>query len=250
MGNPSAAARGFFSALQFITVIPLGKGGIWEPRGMIAWFPAVGLVLGGLLAGVDFLAGRLWSPVGAALADVAFLAAVTGGFHLDGLADTADGLYGRRPRERALEIMKDSRIGAMGVLAILFGLTLKGVGIAGLESQRPWLLWLVPAYARAAMVVGIRALPYGRGAEGTGFALFETRLGWGALTGLPVLALLSLGLGWPGALTLNAGFALVCAGLVAAYRRKLGCITGDMLGAMAEITEALIFFLMSARGFA
>jgi adenosylcobinamide-GDP ribazoletransferase len=240
--------RAFIAALRFITAIPLGRGGSWDPRGMIPHFPLVGLLLGGILVAADALAGRFWSPAAAALVDVVVLVGLTGAFHLDGLADTADGLYGARGRERALEIMKDSRIGAMGMIAVAVCLALKWAGISGLGPERGWLLLLVPAYARAAMVVGIRFLPYGRGAEGTGFELFAAPLGARAFAGLLILGLLSLGLGWPGALMLNAGFALVCAGLLAWYGRKLGCITGDMLGAMTEVTEALLFLLMSARG--
>lgn len=240
--------RAFIAALQFITAIPLGRGGSWDPRGMIPHFPLVGLLLGGILLAVDAVAVRFWSPAVAALVDVVALAALTGAFHLDGLADTADGLYGTRGRERALEIMKDSRIGAMGMIAVALCLAVKWAGISGLDAQRGWLLLLVPAYARAAMLVGMRFLPYGRGAEGTGHALFAEPLGPGVFVGLLAVVLISLGLGWPGTLVLNGGFALVCVGLLAWYRRKVGCITGDMLGAMTEVTEAGLFLLMSAKG--
>ena len=103
----------FIAAIQFLTILPLGARGTYAPRAMIPWFPAVGLLLGLLLALFDMLVSHLWAPPAAAALDVVLLMVLTGALHLDGLGDTADGLYGHRPAARALEIMKDSRIGTM-----------------------------------------------------------------------------------------------------------------------------------------
>ncbi len=99
---------------------------------MIPYFPLVGLLLGGFVSVFDRLILNLWSQPVASLLDVVLLVFLTGALHLDGLGDTADGLYGNRPRERALEIMKDSRIGVMGLTAIVCGLAVKWAGIVGL----------------------------------------------------------------------------------------------------------------------
>ncbi|MCK7507856.1 MAG: adenosylcobinamide-GDP ribazoletransferase [Desulfobacterales bacterium] len=122
---------------------------------MVPWFPAVGLLLGALLALFDLAAARLLEPVtAAAVLDVVLLAVLTGAFHLDGLGDTADGLFSHRPRERMLEIMKDSRIGAMGVVAVVPVLAVKWAGISGLSATpRRLLLILVPAYARCGILL-------------------------------------------------------------------------------------------------
>jgi adenosylcobinamide-GDP ribazoletransferase len=237
----------FLAALQFITVLPLGPRGLYAPRDMIAWFPMVGLALGLLLCACDQLAAALWSPIAAAVLDVIFLMIITGAFHLDGLGDTADGLYGHREREQALAIMKDSRIGSMALVTVVACLALKTIGIAGLQTDRALLLLLVPAYARGAMVFGIRWLPYGRSQEGTGFDLFTRPLTISSFAGfLPIIALSFL-LGTKMA-ALIFFFTLVVALTLVFYKHKIGCITGDMLGAMTEITEASLFFLMAMRG--
>ena len=233
----------FIAAIQFLTILPLGSRGTYAPRAMIPWFPAVGLLLGVMLALFDRLVSGLWASPAVAVLDVILLMVLTGALHLDGLGDTADGLYGHRPAARALEIMKDSRIGAMALVTVVAALALKWSGLAGVTQHRFLVLALVPAYARSAMLFGIRALPYGR-SEGTGYDLFATPLALRDFSGVIVVVALSLLLGWP-ALILNLAYFLLVWGTVIYYRRKIGCITGDMLGAMAEVTESVLFLLMA-----
>jgi adenosylcobinamide-GDP ribazoletransferase len=180
----------------------------------------------------------------ASLLDILFLAVLTGAFHLDGLGDAADGLLGQRPKEKALTIMKDSRLGTMGLVAIVFGLALKWAGIAGLDANRTLLLIIVPAYARGGMLFGMRFLEYGRPDGGTGLDFFKNRLEWTAFWGLTAPVALSLFLGWT-ALWLNLSFVALTTVLIWYYKRRVGCITGDMLGAMAEILESGLFLLIS-----
>jgi len=236
--------KSFIGAIQFLTVLPLGARGTYAPRAMIPWFPVVGLLLGVLLALFDLLVTHLWAPQAAAVLDVILLMALTGALHLDGLGDTADGLYGHRPAGRALDIMKDSRIGAMALVTVAAVLALKWSGLAGVVQHRFLVLVLIPAYARGAMLFGIHALPYGRSSEGTGFDLFAKPLGRRDFSGLMAVVAFSLLLGWP-ALILNLAYLLLVWGALVYYRRKIGCITGDMLGAMAEVTESALFFLMA-----
>jgi adenosylcobinamide-GDP ribazoletransferase len=236
--------KSLIAAIQFLTILPLGAKGTYAPRAMIVWFPLVGLLVGGLLAVFDMLVSQLWAPPAVAVLDVIVLMVLTGALHLDGLGDAADGLYGRRTAARALEIMKDSRIGAMALVTVVAVLALKWSGLAGLKTHRILLLALIPAYARSAMLFGIRALPYGRSSDGTGYDLFVTPLGSRDFSGFLVVAVLSLLLGWP-AVILNLGFLLMVGVMLTYYRRKIGCITGDMLGAMAEVTESVLFLLMA-----
>lgn len=235
--------RNLISALQFITILPLGKAEAFEPPKMIPYFPLVGILLGLLVALFDTLVAGFWTPQVVALLDVLLLAVLTGAFHLDGLADTADGLFSPRTRDQALEIMKDSRIGVMGLVAILFGLALKWGGIANLEAHRTILLIMIPAYARAGILFGMRYLPYGR-PDGTGRPFFKEKLSiksfWGLI--LPVGLSLIIGLK---AIWLNLAFAVIIASILFFYKKRMGCITGDMLGAMTEITEAGLFLLIS-----
>ena len=235
--------RNFIAALQFMTVLPLGKVESFDPPKMVQWFPLVGVLLGLLLALFDAVVIRLWTAPVAALLDVILLAVLTGAFHLDGLGDTADGLLSPSSRDKALEIMKDSRIGTMGLIAILFGLALKWSGIAGLDFHRSILLIMIPAYARAGILFAMRFFPYGR-SNGTGKPFFDQKLTlkhfWGLV--LPVGLSLTIGLN---AIWLNLSFAIIITGILLFYKKRLGVITGDMLGAMIEITEAGLFLMAS-----
>ena len=237
----------FISAIQFITILPWGRAERFDPQRIIPFFPLVGIVLGVLVALFDFVAVSLWGKTVAALLDVIFLAVLTGAFHIDGLGDAADGLLGQRPKERILEIMKDSLLGTMGLVAIVAGLSIKWAGIAGLESNRSLLLIIVPALARAGMLFGMRYLPYGRPEGGTGTGFFNHELKPAAFWALSVPVLLSVLLGWQ-AIWLIICFAAITAGLIRYYKKRLGCITGDMLGAMTEILEAGLFLLVSMGG--
>lgn len=239
--------KNLLSAIRFMTVMPLGRPGVHDPKAMVPYFPIVGLLLGGMTAAFDHLALRMWSTPVASLLDVLFLVLLTGAFHLDGLGDTADGLLGHRPGEKVLAIMKDSRIGVMGLTAVICGLSLKFAGIASLASDRGLLLVIIPAYARAGMIFGIRYLSYGRSEEGIGYAFFGASLKYSAFAGclLPVFFSLFLGVK---AIWLNACFATLLLILLGYYKKRLGCITGDMLGALTEALEALLFLLVSIRG--
>ena len=237
----------FIASLQFISGLPLGKLRPFDPKGIIINFPLAGLAIGLILALFDRLAISLWPPAVAAALDVALLAIITGGFHLDGLADAADGLYGQREREKSLAIMKDSRVGAMGLIAVVCLLLTKASALGALDDSRFLALCIVPAYARGAMIFGMRFLSYARGEEGTGSAFFETELTLRDFRYLMVPVILSLFLGWRGLLA-NLVFAAVTAALLAIYRKKLGGITGDLLGAMAEIMETALFLSISIGG--
>lgn len=233
------------SCLTFITILPAGKNTAYSPVGMIRFFPVVGLIIGALLVVTDLIASRLWAPPVAALVDLVFLVGVTGAFHLDGLGDAADGMFSHRGRERALEIMKDSRIGMMGLVAVVLGLALKFAGIwsiktSGSQFQVMGILLVVPAYARASMIFGIKYLHYGRKGPGTGKDLFNRPMEALDFIYCLIPLLISLFLGYKG-LVLNLGFCLGTIVILRFYKKYMNCITGDMLGAMTEVLEALLF---------
>ncbi len=237
--------RNLFAALRFITILPLGKQEKFDPRGMVPFFPIIGLLLGAMVSLFDLAAVQLWPLPVTALLDVLFLLFLTGAFHLDGLGDTADGLYGHCQKEAALAIMKDSRIGVMGLVAIIAGLSIKWAGIANLYENRNFFLLIIPAYARASMLFGMYYLQYGRPDGGTGKPFFENKIKPTAFWGLLILIGLSVFLGWRG-IFLNIAFVLFVIVILVYYKRKLNCITGDMLGAMTEITESGLFLVASA----
>ena len=240
----------FRSALLFITILPAGTSVAYFPMGMIKFFPLVGLVIGCLLALVDQVASFFWPPAAVAVLDVCFLTLVTGAFHLDGLGDTADGIFSHQSKERALEIMKDSRTGMMGLVAVFCILALKTAGIfslktAGMGYQAPILMLIIPAYSRGAMIFGIRFFRYGRLEKGTGKDLFERPVSVSAFAFFLIPVVISFFLGYKG-LVLNVMFVLVLSVMLAFYKKKIGSITGDMLGALNEVMEAMLFMAAGA----
>ena len=240
----------FRSAILFITILPAGKNVAYSPIGMIKYFPVVGLILGGLLLVFDVTISYFWPPLVVAVLDVIFLVVVTGAFHLDGLGDTADGLFSHRSREKVLEIMKDSRTGMMGLVAVFCILAVKIAGIysvktSGTHFQTLALLLIVPAYSRSAMIFGIRFLDYGREKTGTGLDFFEKEIGLKDFFFVLIPMIISLFLGYKG-LVLNLVFLGTLLLVLGFYKKKLNCITGDMLGALNEIMEAVLFLATGA----
>lgn len=238
--------KNLIAAIQFITILPVGKHGKFQPEKMIPFFPVVGILLGLMVSLLDQIVLLIWSKPVASLLDVLFLIIITGAFHLDGLGDTADGLYGHRTKEKALSIMKDSRIGVMGIVAIICGLSVKWAGIIGLDVWRSLLLIIIPAYARGSILFGIWFLEYGRTDGGTGQPFFQNKLTITDFCWLIVPVLLSIFLGFK-AILLNLVFLIIIAGILLFYKNKVNCITGDMLGAMVEITEAGLFLFVSIQ---
>ena len=238
------------SAILFITILPAGKNVAYSPMGMIKFFPVVGLILGAGLMAFDVIISQFWPPAVVAVLDVVFLIVVTGAFHLDGLGDAADGLFSHRPKQRALEIMKDSRTGMMGLVAVFCILAVKTAGIysvktSGTHLQILALLLIIPSYSRSAMLFGIKVLDYGRKETGTGLDLFENSIGLKDFYFVLIPVVISLFLGYKG-LVLNLVFLGTLLLVLGFYKTKLNCITGDMLGAMNEIMEAVLFLATGA----
>lgn len=238
--------RNLIAGIQFLTIIPCGPTQPLNSRKALPLFPICGLIVGGVLTLIDMGAAKVWSRTTVAVIDVVTLAIITGALHLDGLGDTADGLYGRRPRDKALAIMKDSRIGAIGMVVVTCCLALKWAGISEINRFRPYWLLLVPAFARTTILLGIQWLPYGRPDGGTGHSFFQNvpRLAdyWAVLLLLTLTALLTK---W-GIAIITVGFTALVAFIMFYYWRKIKCITGDMLGAMIESVETGLFLLLAA----
>ena len=235
------------AAVEFLTPIRVYRGGVLSEAAIgssSAYFPAVGLLLGLALLGLDRLLSSVLPVTAASAVLVAFLAVATGFLHLDGVADTADGLLGGSTPERRLEIMRDSRIGAFGAAALVLVLLLEWTALASLVP--PWRgpgLVLFPILGRTAMVAAIAAFPYAR-SEGLGFVFRRHVWPWAA----PAAAVLSLGLsilcfGISG--TALWGASLLVAALMGfALWPRLGGLTGDTYGAICEITQVVILLLM------
>ena len=239
------AGRAALAAVGFLTLVPVGRarlGGDDVARGALL-FPLVGAGIGalaGLLAtGLD---ARLGVLLAAALA-VALEAVLTGAIHLDALADTADGV-GARTRERALAAMREPAIGAYGAVVLGLDLLVKTAAVAAVAAGPEPVLALAAAFAlgRAAPLALASAFPYAREDEGIGRALAgRPVLAAGVALGLAVAVVL---VGVRG-LWLVGGAALAVAAL-ALVARRLGGVTGDVLGASAELGTT--FALVAAAG--
>jgi adenosylcobinamide-GDP ribazoletransferase len=227
--------KAFLGAIGFLTILPVGDHGV-PPARMTPCFPLVGLLLGALIGGFDLFAIQWWPRAVVGALDVILLLVLTGALHMDGLGDTADGLYGQRTPRKALAIMKDSRVGAMGAIAMAACILLKASALAALPAPRIVLLLVIPALARSTPLFAMRLLPYGRPEGGTGSAFFEKPIGLRDYWGLPLVLALGLLTGMRLGVLLIV-FAMTVIVVLSYYRRKLGCITGDMLGALIEVTE-------------
>jgi adenosylcobinamide-GDP ribazoletransferase len=237
-------------ALRYLTVLPLPRSRVAGDLGRAAgWFPVVGLGLGACLALASLAVDRVVPPGVGAMLMVALWTALTGGLHLDGLADTCDGLGGGWSRERALSIMRDARSGPYGVTAIVLVLGLKAAALASLPEGLAWrALVLAPVLGRAGPLLLVRLCPPAR-PEGAGHALAAGARWPTLLTGGLVAVLASVAmLGAWGALALGAS-GLLARGLAAYLRRRLGGFTGDTLGALIEITEAGVLTLAVSLDF-
>ncbi len=236
-------------AASFLTLLPVAPTARASPREVAAsfgWFPLIGFAIGGLLAIEDRLLTPIFMPGLRAVLIVATLAAITGGLHLDGLADTADALAARKDREHALEILRDSRIGVFGTLALIFVLALKCVAIASLPgSRRAAALYVAPGLARWAMVAVSQRITYLR-EPGAGSALLSDRGGsyFMLASTIAVLALIPITAWWVCAAVLAA--ALTTSWLRWFYRRWLGGVTGDLIGAAGELVEVTVLLCAAA----
>ncbi|MBW1647917.1 MAG: adenosylcobinamide-GDP ribazoletransferase [Deltaproteobacteria bacterium] len=241
----SALLDDLAGALQFLTILPLGPSDRFDPRRVMRFFPVAGIVIGSLVSAFDALATLVLPlPVAAAL-DVALLALVTGALHLDGLADTADGLLGPHDRTRALAIMKDSRVGAMGVVTVALVLIVKTVALGAVSDHRTLALILVPAFARSAMMVAMAVMPYARKGGGTGRAFFHPPARAVDLAAIALPLGLSVFLGWR-CIVIITVFAAVTILMLQFYRRRMGGVTGDLIGALGEVVEAALWVALVA----
>lgn len=247
-----AILRHFLLAVQFLTRLPV-PGTLTTTEEELgrsaAFFPLVGIIVGGGTALV-FVLALLALPLSASvLLAIAFTTFITNGFHEDGLADTFDGLGGGWTKERALEIMRDSRLGTYGTLALVFLVLGKYTFLSSLEPRQIW-RWLIVAHtaSRWTVLPLCSWLPYAR-AEGQG-KLVAKQIGVPALlfASFTFLAV-SLLLPWRASLFTIVVTAVLILVSGFYFKQRLGGITGDCLGAVNQLTELALylFALVLAR---
>jgi adenosylcobinamide-GDP ribazoletransferase len=242
----------FLAALQLLTSIPLSIKRELSSTHIgraTAWFPLVGLILGGILAGLNWLMGFvLPTPVANALL-IVVLVMLTGAMHLDGFADTCDGMAGHKSIEERWKIMHDSHTGAFGVVGVVLLLLVKYVSLNSLPAEyMTATLLFMPVVSRWAMVYAIFAFPYAR-PEGLGKA-YKKATRWPQITIATVCTLVIATALYP--LFSVAGFLLIGGILIFTtllslyYKHKFAGLTGDTYGAINESTEVmtLIFVII------
>ena len=230
--------RGLLVALGFLTRIPVPVRVFDDARAQrtsLAWYPMVGVIVGALVTALFLVLPREHALLSAALTLLAWVA-LTGGLHLDGLADSADAWVGGfGDRARTLEIMKDPRSGPAGVTAIVLLLLLKFAALSSLSPANAWLLGLSPLLARAALTAAFVTTPYVR-SGGLGSALKDApRVACVVALLCAIAACVACRL--PGVFALGAAI-VVFALWRRACMRRLGGFTGDTAGALAELVEA------------
>lgn len=242
--------KDFISALQFLTTIRIAKLAVSSTeefaRSML-YFPLVGLLIGGLLTAIGYGAAIRLTPgvVGAVILVTEIM--LSGGLHLDGYMDTMDGIFSGRPREKILEIMKDSRVGAHSVIAVGGLFILKYALLVEAVSLNLWpVIVLMPALGRFTQGIGTALFPYARPEGlGKGFAQFFS---WRhlAITGVYTAGAAYLLLNWRG-LVLWGAVALWGWVFARFVTGRIGGLTGDVYGAISELSElaALLFAVLA-----
>jgi adenosylcobinamide-GDP ribazoletransferase len=236
---------GLRAAIRFLTILPV-TGGDAPPGKAAAFFPLVGAALGAAGAGIYLLAANAFSVSIAALATVAFWIAISGVLHEDGLADVADAVRAGRSRERVLAILKDSRVGTYGAMAILLSVLARWQALEYLATTHVALaLIAAQAVPRAAMVaMAWCSRPAG---SGLGFALASTLTTPAAVGAMAQGVAAALLCGWRPGLAMIAGSVLTVQASRGWFYLRIGGVTGDCLGFTEQLIEIFILLMFACR---
>jgi adenosylcobinamide-GDP ribazoletransferase len=238
----------FFLALSLLTSFPVRLKDAPQPgdSGRSAgWYPLIGALIGAAAAAVYWGAAQVFPPLLAALLSTAAWIALTGGLHLDGLADCCDGLLHASSPERRLEIMKDPRLGTFGGVGFCLAILLKMACLAALPPARVWIALPLAAAAGRWLLLPAARQPMARpGGMGADFALGLSGFAFlpASLTVLPFIALA----GWPGA----AAFLLAALAawlIIRMAKSRLGGLTGDVMGLLVEAGELVVLLTLCVK---
>jgi adenosylcobinamide-GDP ribazoletransferase len=242
----------FITGFQFLTRIPIKTQTQWMPESFshsVKFFPIIGGIIGLILSGFLYGAQSFWGgklPVHlVAIGLILLEIIITGGLHCDGLMDTIDGIFSGKSRERMLEIMKDSRVGAFGAMSFCLLIFVKYSLIMDIDpTLLPLAILVMPIVGRTAVVAGITLYPYAR-AEGLGKVFYQSAHKYTLYVAGLCSALLLIPLGQLVMISGVAGiaFALLFSEYVS---KRLGGLTGDVYGAIIELTEivTLLVFII------
>lgn len=241
-------ARSLRAAVSFLTVLPVANrdGSPGERLGR-AYFPAIGALIGLAAALAFVVGGAVATPLLGAAAAVTVLFVLTGAIHLDGLADSADGLLGRGDLARRLEVMRDPRLGSYGVTAIVLVIVLDLAAVASMSPGRAVAaLVIAGALSRLATLSVITFVPYVR-ETGLGVAAWDSRHRGIDLVVGSASAAIVCALDWRRALLALPFVALTAVLVAVVARRRLGGATGDICGATAELCQLAALLAFAVR---
>ncbi|RQD78647.1 MAG: adenosylcobinamide-GDP ribazoletransferase [Candidatus Syntrophonatronum acetioxidans] len=240
--------KGFLIALQFLTRIPVKIEGSIEEGDLINslyYYPLIGFIIGILLVLVNSLLVS-YLPLGArSVVLLTIIVFVSGGLHLDGFMDTMDGICSGKDRERSLEIMRDSRVGAFGVLGLVLILLLKLTFLQNISGQAlNSALLVMPVASRWTVVVNMTMASYARQDFGLGKVMIDNA-GWKEVLVTMIFTLIiSVYLLGFQALSLLLLLLIFTWFWSVFLKGKIGGLTGDTLGALLEMSEVLVLFIL------
>ena len=240
--------RRFILAFQFLTIIPLAKKLTFSEEDLgksMFYFPLVGLAIGGCLVATRILISSHLPPVVVDALVVTLLVVLTGSMHLDALADTTDAVASGKDREGKLRVMKDTRVGAMGVVSICLVILLKYVMILALPmSLKNQALLLMPVLGRWGQVMLAYSTDYAGLTRGLGFPFTDQVTLMTFVLASFVSALIAIFLFLVQGIFVAAGVVVFMLLYCLFFKRTFGGVTGDILGAATEITEVLVLLLL------
>lgn len=237
--------RTFLRAVSFLTILPVGGDNVPPGRSAI-FFPLVGAMLGAAGAALFIAASFVLPPSLAALITVAFWTLISGVLHEDGLADVADAMRAGRTREKMLAILKDSRIGTYGAVAIVLSIVVRWQALEHVPSARVFLVCVIAqAVPRSAMVaLAWLSRPSG---EGLGLAFSASLTTISAVIVIAQGIAASMLLGWRAGLLILAGAYLIVRGARTYFYKRIGGVNGDCLGATEQLLEMFILVLFTVN---
>lgn len=235
---------GFLAALQILTRLPSPlprDAGLDDVAASVGWFPAVGAVLGLALVAIDAAARLAFDPVVVNALLVAFLVIVTGAFHLDGLIDSVDGLTAGPDAPARLAAMRLAVVGAPGAVAACIILLADFTALATLAGNvRPMALFLAPICGRTAILAAYRLYPYGRAEQTLSSHLKASATTTSALVGGAFAAAACLAVAGAGGLALLVLSLGVMHAIAAVALGRLPGLTGDVYGAICEVSQLVV----------
>lgn len=242
--------KSLLAGIAFLTRLPVARlvsFGAVDVAGSAGWFPLIGVLIGLVEGGAAWLLRERLPLVLVAILTVALEAVLTGALHFDGLADTADGFGGGKDRDDVLRIMRDHAVGSYGATALILLVALKAAAYALLFTAGNWFyaIALTPALGRWSLVLLTGTLPYARSSPSVVNDMKRSATVWGTAIVAVLLAAARYPRAWAAAAAVLA--VTFCFGFYS--HRRIGGITGDVLGANLQLSEsvALLAFLWGGR---